>query len=693
MGEGGQKKQKILIIDDSGLNRSILGDMLGESYEILEACDGVKGVELLEQYGTQIDLVLLDILMPKMDGFGVLSAMNENHWIEDIPVIMISTERDPASVEKAYEMGITDFIARPFDTLIVRRRVINTIMLYAKQKKLIGLVADQIYEKEKTSNLMVSILSHIVEFRNGESGLHVIHIQRLTEMLLKALMKKSARYSLSHDDIFLISTASALHDIGKIGIPEDILNKPGRFTKEEFEVMKTHSMLGATMLSGLPFYQDEKLIRMAYEICRWHHERYDGNGYPDGLKGDGIPISAQIVALSDVYDALTSKRVYKEAYSHDKAIQMILDGECGAFNPLLLECLLEVQEQLKEEMELNSISKSSQKEMQKMAEELMSHGEFSLSKRTLNLLEHERIKYQFLISMTDDILFEYTNTPPMVTFSEKGAKRLGFAETILNPHQDEGVLQMLGAKNLWGLGRAMTDATPEKPIIQYDCKITIDGKSKWTKIICCTTWTGEESPRCTGLIGKMIEPQGEKSAAADIDKMISKDPLTGLLNFTHAKLCIQRQLEYHRDCEFAVAIFDLVSFRSANSHYGHMFGDNLLKYMAERIRKSIRSEDIAARIGGDEFLIMIQCKGETEKTIERIYDALAGEYDGFPIAVDMGIARTEDIGRDSEALLKGAEQALSTIKLEKKNGYKFYEKTMRGMHPILSSIEEMEKRK
>ncbi|MFW5629236.1 MAG: diguanylate cyclase domain-containing protein [Acetivibrio ethanolgignens] len=690
MGESGQEKKKILIIDDSEVNRSILKDMLGGGYEILEACDGVEGVEILRKYEDQIDLVLLDIIMPNMDGFGVLSAMNEKRWIEYIPVVMISTERDPVYIEKAYEMGITDFIARPCDTLILRRRVINTIMLYAKQKKLISLVADQVYEKEKTSNLMVSILSHIVEFRNGESGLHVLHIRTITGLLLKSLVKKSNKYSLTRSDVSLISTASALHDIGKIGIPEAILNKPGRLTREEFEIMKTHSMLGATMLSGLPFYQNEKLIRLAYEICRWHHERYDGKGYPDGLKGDEIPIAAQIVALADVYDALTSKRVYKDAYSHEKAIQMILDGECGVFNPLLLECLTEIQEQLKEELEQSSFSKSSQREMQKIAEELMAHAELSLSKRTLNLLEHERIKYQFLASMTNDILFEYTNTPSMITFSEQGAKRLGIRETMLNPYQNRNVLHTFGTENLQGFGKLVKRATPEQPIFQYDCRITIDDELKWARLVCCTTWSGDEPPQYTGLIGKIVELKDEENVVVDIDKMITRDPLTGLLNFTHARLRIREQLELRRNSEFAIVIFDLDSFRSANDRYGHIFGDNLLKYMAERLRQCIRSEDIAARIGGDEFLVMVEYKKEKEKVIERIYNDLTGEHDGFPVSVAMGIARTEDIGRDCEALLRGAEQALSTIKLEKKKGYSFYDKTMRSMRPVLSSIEELE---
>ena len=201
---------------------------------------------------------------------------------------------------------------------------------------------------------MVSILSQIVEFRNGESGLHVIHINLLTSLILERLQEKTDRYDISRQEQELIATASTLHDIGKIAIDEKILNKPGKLTREEFEIMKTHTVIGANMLETVEQYQNEPLIERAHEICRWHHERYDGRGYPDGLKGDEIPISAQVVALADVYDALVSKRVYKPAYSHEKAIEMILNGECGAFNPLLLECLTDIKDQLRKEMQLRS---------------------------------------------------------------------------------------------------------------------------------------------------------------------------------------------------------------------------------------------------------------------------------------------------------------------------------------------------
>lgn len=349
--DGEKMKQQILIVDDSSLNREILSEMLRNDYRILEASNGAECVSILEQYGTGISLILLDIVMPVMDGFEVLNYINRNNWLDDMPVIMISSEGSDSFIRKAYELGVSDYISRPFDAKVVAQRVFNTIKLYAKQRRLISLVTDQINEKEKSNSMMIGILSHIVEFRNGESGNHVLHIGKLTELLLERLMQKTDRYQFGSSDQFLIATASALHDIGKIGIEDAVLNKPGRLTNEEFEIMKTHTLIGAGMLDELKMYKDEQLVKVAYQICRWHHERYDGRGYPDGLEGEEIPIAAQVVSVADVYDALVSERVYKKAFSHEKAIDMIINGECGQFNPLLIECLLDIQDEIKEYME------------------------------------------------------------------------------------------------------------------------------------------------------------------------------------------------------------------------------------------------------------------------------------------------------------------------------------------------------
>ena len=352
-------KYKILIVDDSEMNREILSSILGDEFDILEAADGKECISVIRKYGRDIALVLLDIVMPEMDGFEVLEFMNKHEWIDDIPVIMISSEDSAASVKKAYEMGVSDYINRPFDVEVVHRRVFNTIKLYAKQRRLIALITNQVYEKEKNNRILIEILSQIVEFRNGESGRHVLNVNIITGILLEQLTQITDKYNISWSDRLIITTAASLHDIGKIGINEKILNKAGRLTPQEIEKIKEHTVIGASILENMELFKDEELVKTAYQICRWHHERYDGRGYPDGLKGEEIPVSAQVVALADVYDALVSRRVYKKSYSHEEAMKMILGGECGAFNPVLLQCLTEAQDKIKESIvikEENGIS-------------------------------------------------------------------------------------------------------------------------------------------------------------------------------------------------------------------------------------------------------------------------------------------------------------------------------------------------
>ena len=399
-------KYRILVVDDSEMNREILSEILNEEYDIIEADSGDTCIDMLRKYETGISLVLLDIVMPGMDGFGVLNYMNRHHYLEDIPVIMISSEDSTETVRRAYEMGVSDYINRPFDAGVVHRRVYNTIKLYAKQRRLIALITNQVYEKEKNNRMMVGILSQIVEFRNGESGSHVLNINIFTGMLLESLVQHTDKYDLSWSERLLITTASALHDIGKIGIDDKILNKPGGLTDEEFKIMQNHTIIGASILENMGSYQDEELMKVAYQICRWHHERYDGKGYPDGLKGDEIPISAQVVSLADVYDALVSERVYKKAYSHEKAIEMITNGECGCFNPILLECLLDIQDRIKRKMKTGTPEDNPFKKREKKAE----------------LKEFENVKEDFMDVVSKNMEKEYSNfeNDELVDFSRGG---------------------------------------------------------------------------------------------------------------------------------------------------------------------------------------------------------------------------------------------------------------------------------
>lgn len=502
-------RHKVLVVDDNEINRNILSEMLGDEYDIIEAENGVEAIALLQKESINISVVLLDVVMPVMDGYGVLTAMKYNQWIDDIPVIMISSDNSIESISRAYDLGVTEFIGRPFDKRILRHRVVNTIMLYAKQKKLVNMVADQIYEKEKESRLMIDILSHIVEFRNGESGMHVIHVQMYTEILLRNLLQITDKYNISETDISLIGKASALHDIGKISVPDHILNKPGRLTPEEFEIMKSHSAAGASMLDEITMYRDEPLVKVAYEICRWHHERYDGKGYPDGLKGDEIPISAQIVALADVYDALTSERVYKKAYSNEKAVSMILNGECGSFDPLLLECLKRSSPAMCEVKDMKEPLPEEIKDHENLSLELMQYNELSPSEEVLRLLDYEKLKNNFYASVSDELYFEYTVFPHMLKLYPNKSGILESKEIIAYPLHNEQLTSIISEKDISKLSFLLKNTSPELPIVEYECSAFIKGKKRNIKIICSSVWNQDSS--YSGAIGKVIDNKGEKT--------------------------------------------------------------------------------------------------------------------------------------------------------------------------------------
>ena len=345
------RRQSVLIVDDSELNRKMLGQMLGSRFDIAEAASGETCLQLLEQNATGISIVLLDIHMPGIDGFTVLEEMNQKNLLEQIPVIMISSEDTVDAVRRAFDLGASDYISRPFDAKVVYQRIINTIQLYAKQRRLSAMAADLAFEKERASRMMIGILSQVVEKRNGESRDHVQRVAQLTSMLLAGLAQKTDRYPLTREMRRTIATAAALHDIGKMEICEDLLHKEGPLTEAERRTLQSHTLLGAQMLEEQPECRDDAFARTAYNICRWHHERYDGGGYPDGLQGEQIPIEAQVVGLADVYERLVSRPVDGHARTHSEVVQMICTGVCGAFNPLLLDCLQDMEAEIARAMQ------------------------------------------------------------------------------------------------------------------------------------------------------------------------------------------------------------------------------------------------------------------------------------------------------------------------------------------------------
>ncbi|MEG0571041.1 MAG: response regulator [Oscillospiraceae bacterium] len=340
-------KNKILIVDDIELNRAILSELFKDTYDICEAKDGIDALEMIVKYKESIVIILLDIVMPRLDGFGVLQEMQKMNLAGLIPVVFITSENSDTAMQKAYEVGATDIINKPFSPNVIKQRISNIVEQYTYRINLEKLVEEQTQslrlqakKLHENSASMIDILSAVIEFKNAESVGHIQNIRKLTLMLMKKLAEQHKEYNITDDMITLISEAAAMHDIGKIAVPDNILNKPGKLTPEEFEIMKTHSVRGCEILEKLASVQYLDYYDYCYEICRHHHERWDGKGYPDALVGNQTPIWAQVVSLADVYDALTSKRVYKAEYSANDAIKMILAGECGKFNPVLIDCFM-----------------------------------------------------------------------------------------------------------------------------------------------------------------------------------------------------------------------------------------------------------------------------------------------------------------------------------------------------------------
>ena len=515
-------QKKILIADDSELNRALLVDMLEHDFSILEVSNGKETIAALQAHQGEIEVLLLDVVMPEMDGFEVLAAMNENHWIDDIPVIMISAETGSAYIDKAFKLGAVDYVSRPFVPNVIRRRIMNTVLLHTKKQQLMSVLADRFYRQEKNTELLVDILGHAVECRSGEGGTHMTHVSLVTGLLLQCLVGKTDRYHLEREDIEAIRMASGLHDIGKLQIPEEILTKPLSLTPEEYEIVKRHTQIGAKLITDLPIYQNERLVKYAIEICRWHHERWNGEGYPDGLKGDDIPIAAQVVSVADVYDALTSERCYKEAFSHEKSMRMIHSGDCGSFNPLLLECLDEIAGRLQKELSVVPHLDQGHSEARRTVEELyLSRGEDSTTRVAIQL-EEERGKRQFFSELTDELWFEYTTNPDALALSASASRRTGLPKVVVDPAGNADFLAVAGQKTLDDIRGWAEAATIDETYFETEAELRLDGELRWCKLAIMVTWSSTEAGRYNSLLGVVRDIDEKYRRLTDVQKALPR---------------------------------------------------------------------------------------------------------------------------------------------------------------------------
>lgn len=645
------EKQKILIADDSELNRALLMELLGVEYDYLEAENGAETVKLLQSRG-DIDLLLLDVWMPEPDGFGVLELMNRFHWIEEIPVIMISVEQDAAFHARAYDLGATDFIRRPFDGAIVRRRVENTLMLYARQKRLTELVGEQVYARSRESGILVDLLSGVLSSHCGVPPDHAARIRSLTGALLRELSRRTERYRLSENDIARIAAVSAFYDVGKLHVPAELLRRPGALTPEETAAVRAHAVRGAELLDALPVPQDDFLLRTGREICRWHHERWDGGGYPDGLRGDAIPVAAQAVSLADAYIALTEARPWRKACPQKTALAMLRAGDCGAFNPLLLESLDAAVDAAARE---SAAPDHYRDEADRIAAEALRGRALPLDDRPQRLLEVEREKTNYYAGLVGGIQFECDIPSRRVTLTDRrpgGQGRITVLDMACRGEQT----QLLAPEDFAAVHRALLQTTPYAPDCAMEVRLPADGqKSRAAWLTARTLWSRRAPVTRIGAVGCLQElpdsdvpaPAAGGSFSAAMESL-SVDPLTGARSRWFLEYGLPENARFD-----AAAMLDVDRFKAINDTYGHAAGDAALRAAADAVRGALRPGDLIVRTGGDEFLLLFPAIGaeELDALLSSVRAAVAAarttDWPELRLSVSIGSARGASSLRDA----------------------------------------------
>ena len=680
---------KILIVDDAEVNRAILQELFCYEFDTEEAENGLEAIQKIEEHHANIAAILLDIVMPVMDGFGVLQYMSEKHYLYKIPVFFITAETSSDITMQGYEGGVVDVINKPIvDPAIVRKRVKNAIELYQNRNHLADLVEQQVQtiktqsEKLKyTSVSIIDMLSSVIEFRSGESGQHVRRIRQVTRMLLEQLSRSYEEYRMEPDLIETISNASAMHDVGKISIPDYILNKPGRLTAEEFEEMKKHPLYGCELFQKISFFQDEDIFQYSYEICRHHHERWDGKGYPDGIKGNDIPIYSQVVAIADVYDALVSERVYKKPIPHERALQMINNGECGAFNPLLLQEFNKSEQEIYETLYVHNTMSPDERaaHVQWAAKVSRPPEQQVLSDRTLQLLERERQRYSILSKIAGEILFDYDRQADTIEFTEKYQEVFGGNTHILHAHDYINHMDQCEPKAFQLIREAVHKLTPDSPVYRTEVQLrTKNGNWEWFEAYIQAIWNSENGSELTGCFGKITSIHQLKQESLHWMQQATHDYLTGLYNRQAFESVIQKMLATDPEHPFSILFLDVDNLKKVNDTQGHLIGDKLLRDVAHLLTSHLRSTDAVARIGGDEFAIALSGLNNREilhkktKTICDVFlSELEPEYQSG-ISASVGISIYPDNGNTYSDLIRKADMALYHVKQNGKNSFAFY---------------------
>lgn len=688
----------LLIVDDSPLDRAVLSGIFSDLYEIREADNGKTALEILQKLEKgRIAMILLDVVMPVLDGMGLLKEMRRQELHLNVPVLLLTASPSPEIIRQGCEMGVHDILNKPFNRDIIRRRVENLIELQEyrldlektvqRQTEKIELQAQKI---RRTSHSIIDTLSTVVEFRDGESSQHIHRIRQIVYLLLEDISADpKVPYTFTQDQIDLICDASAMHDIGKIAIPDAVLIKPGKLTPEEFEIMKGHTLKGCSILEQLEAIHSEDYYRYCYDICRSHHERFDGKGYPDKLKGDEIPIWAQIVSMADVYDALVSPRVYKPAFTHKQAAEMILNGACGAFNPILIDSFLHIQDTLEHsytEVNFPKPAKSETPFLRPQVQELKPSAfpgytpqdeAMMTTARMYEILEQERNRYRTIIEAAGDIILEYNLENNTLTFSENFREIFHGSLVIPNANYFLMHSRYIREEDRHSLLKVILHCTDSRTTACIQLQLYLPTKKyEWFQL---TATPLREGNFCRSIIGRLTNIQKLMANQERWRLRTTLDPLTMLYNQDEMCELCEETFQQRPQSLCALIYLDIDHFKAINDQFGHSFGDEVIKMFACRLKQSFRQTDLVARSGGDEFTILmldLPSKEIVIEMLERLRENLDTPYHGQnlqgQLSVSIGISIFPDGGSSYRDLLHQAVEAMSTVKSLSGYRYAFY---------------------
>jgi len=659
--------KKTIIVAGNG-DCLCIGEMLKDSYIIIANEDINEAIDSLRVYGIQAALIILDTNIKNGKTGHILELIDSTYISRHTPIVLVCTENNMDIINRAVNIGAVDFIERPFNSEKIQQEIKSIISYSERVKKLKSDLYEEALQNEKGINVIANVVSHILEFKNRESELHVHNVRLMAELLANEVQKRGISNAIDKRKIHLFGLASALHDIGKLKIPDEVINKPGKFTKEEYDIMKEHSIKGAEMLRGIGVDIDGDLYRFAYNICRWHHERYDGSGYPDGIEGDNIPIEAQIVSIVDAYDAMTSERVYKPPMTHEEAIESIKNGECGAFNPKLIECIIETEV-------LQYVKSGAMRESE--GDNQYSNTEYR--REQLEVVDKRHKNQAFYAEMSMEIRFEYYKEKDVLYISRYGANKLGLGNIVEKPRKSDklnAIFKNLDIKELF----EEVDNTDGDENITLNRELRCDGtfgeEYRWHRIVIRKMYN---EGMYTGFIGIAIDIDEETRKIEQMRISTSTEYLTGAYTREAGERIIKDEIraKYESDGEskeLALAVFDIDDFKDINNKHGHPFGDCILKDIVKKTKESIRYKDIVVRMGGDEFIILLKYDYGVQDIIERVHSQIASNYRGIDVSISMGIVTTEHIKERMtyESMYLYADKAMYSVKNNGKGSYMFY---------------------